>query len=571
MLVNSYNIEFGYELLSAVPYAYGLHLEGNLTGTISGAGSEPLYYFSPNHKINNEPRSWFNIDNARKGGLPYTFIHKYERPKLTFPPYKEVYKNNKYKWKKPTLVIANRYNKEWGVAPINFFDLPTLHWLFTELKKTFEIVYIATDLPKDLQDNEVSLVLRDRLLAKLHGVKVFQDIKRTCWNTSLLQVFANCEHYITMNGGYSILASFFTGTNIAYTRARAGVSSKEYKLKEFDRWYPNHNNQRTIGVYNEKQFKEKVKAIYIEKLPTANIILRTSNRPNAFRRAYNSIICQDYPNINLIVCTDDKASVEYTRGTAARHIDCSDINCESVEIEGNDYGKPFKSNLYINRAQQAVKEGFILILDDDDMFTCSNSVSSIMKHAKKDALVVSKVNINGQIIPNGSFGKEVKLYDITAIGLCYHVSHIDKTDWSEWKRADYRTAKKLSEHLPIIWLDAVLSKTQSKAGMGRRVDIINLNEGWMKTVRILNEAIGEVGKIKRLPKQIAHEQVKKGNAEYLKEQNEPMKEATVGKPIVTENKAINLVKENKDASDKPKGKTTRKPRTSKKAATSRKR
>ena len=64
MIVNSYNQEFGYELLSAIPHAYDLYLKGKLTQTISGKGSEPLYYFSPKHITNKEPRSWFNTDKA---------------------------------------------------------------------------------------------------------------------------------------------------------------------------------------------------------------------------------------------------------------------------------------------------------------------------------------------------------------------------------------------------------------------------------------------------------------------------------------------------------------------------
>ena len=34
----------------------------------------------------------------------------------------------------------------------------------------------------------------------------------------MLKVFANCSHYITMNGGYSILSSLFQGTNIIYSK-----------------------------------------------------------------------------------------------------------------------------------------------------------------------------------------------------------------------------------------------------------------------------------------------------------------------------------------------------------------
>ena len=43
MIVNSENVEFGYEMISVIPYAYYLHTISKLTETISGIGSEPIY------------------------------------------------------------------------------------------------------------------------------------------------------------------------------------------------------------------------------------------------------------------------------------------------------------------------------------------------------------------------------------------------------------------------------------------------------------------------------------------------------------------------------------------------
>ena len=91
--VDSYNIEFGYELLSALPYAYELSLKGELASTRSGIDTECLYYFSPNHIINKDKRSWYNTKTAREQGLPYTTIHKSEQPNKIFPPYKEIKRN----------------------------------------------------------------------------------------------------------------------------------------------------------------------------------------------------------------------------------------------------------------------------------------------------------------------------------------------------------------------------------------------------------------------------------------------------------------------------------------------
>jgi hypothetical protein len=48
-----------------------LHSKGMLEKTISAIDTECLYYFSPNHEINKEPRSWYNTPKAK--GIPNVF------------------------------------------------------------------------------------------------------------------------------------------------------------------------------------------------------------------------------------------------------------------------------------------------------------------------------------------------------------------------------------------------------------------------------------------------------------------------------------------------------------------
>jgi len=234
---------------------------------------------------------------------------------------------------------------------------------------------------------------------------------------------------------------------------------------------------------------------------------------------------------------------------------------------GVNYGDDFPQNEYINIAQKGVN-GYITVLDDDNKFTATNAVSEIMKVAERNALTVWKCKFPNTIHPNGSFEKEIKLYDIDSACFCYHSDHIDATDWSQWKRADFRTAKGLEKKLSkVIWLDAILTELQQNAGNGNRIDISLKKDGWMKTVRILKECAGVVGTIKRIPKPIAEEQIALGNVEYLKDFIEQLNEAKpVGKPVVTENKAINLVKENKDGNTKPSRARSSKPRKSKAAS-----
>ena len=133
MIVDSHNIEFGYELISVLPHAYSLHLQGKLTGTRSGNDTDCLYYFSPKHTINKELRDWHNTP---KVNAPNIDIHKNYLVKedWTPPPLKEKYQNDRFKFDKELVIICNRHNKEWNAEPINIFNEETLAELFDLLK-----------------------------------------------------------------------------------------------------------------------------------------------------------------------------------------------------------------------------------------------------------------------------------------------------------------------------------------------------------------------------------------------------------------------------------------------------
>ncbi len=485
--VNSHNIEFGYELLSAVPYAYELFLKGELSETISGKLSEPLYYFSPKHTINPKPRSWFNTSKARGSGLPYLSIHQPELQPKQFPKYKEQFANDQFKWEKPTLCICNRANIEWEHSIINYFDANILTWLFENLKEKYEIVYFPILIPDSIQDNGTPVkVFNDVALAKKHGVKVFTEIMGDHWNDAILKTFANCEHYITMNGGYSILASYFSGQNIIYSKPGT-PETKEIKMGSFWRWYPNINNVQTLHVPSYEALKRKVKALYIDEQPTAHVILRTSNRPNAFRYAISSILRQSYQNINIVVVCDDQKSIGYTQGYPCRVIEPEKVEIrEKPDGAGKEYSTWFPPNEYIDQAQRKLNPGYVFFLDDDDHFLKDNAIEKAISRANENALLIWQVQFLNMVIPNGSFGKTPTLCDVTGIGLCYHTSQLERSDWTPWKCADYRTAKGWKDD-EIIWINEILTGLQDSPGRGQRIDTRPKRQEVMNTIKSNNK------------------------------------------------------------------------------------
>jgi hypothetical protein len=238
MVVNSYNCEFGYELISVLPYAYFLYSRGQLEKTISGVDSECLYYFSPNHEINHARRSWYYEETTSQQKLindraPNAVIHKPELDLKQFlpPPYKKAYRNDWAVLDKEIVVIYNRYNVEWGLRAINYFSIEFLESLFKKLKD-YSVIYVNVEGHPELYDHATPLPMADMELCKKYNVTTVADIMGKhpglTYNQVQMYYFSNCKKFITMNGGGGILASYFGGENIIYC-----LNSKELKFGDF--------------------------------------------------------------------------------------------------------------------------------------------------------------------------------------------------------------------------------------------------------------------------------------------------------------------------------------------------
>src|ERR1035437_3338427 len=489
-IVNSYNVEFGYELLSAIPYAYYLHTKGELESTMSGKGSEALYYFSPKHVINPNPRRWENMPLAHEAQLPNISIHQtyLDFTRFKTPPYKEEFANDIYKYDKPIVCICNRYNVEWGSRPINYFDLNCLANMFKQLKNDYQIIYFAANLPEQIQDGAHSIDLGDYDFVKNNypEVLIFQDIlkggkEEKDWNTTMLKIFANCDKFITMNGGYSILASMFGGQNIIYSKTGT-PQTKEINVGSFWRWYPEFANAQTNYVGSYDKLFEKVQQLFVRKLPTVNILIRTCKRPNYFKDCIKSIKLQTYPNINVIIGVEegDNSTIDYVYDERVRVVHYKKIK-DKTEPPSNsdDYGKWFPFNHYLDILTQKVGNGWILYQDDDDTFTDPQAIERIVSQIRdENDLIYWRLKFPCDvIIPNDEswskmlYGSEPILFNIGGGGFLFHCSKAKEISWGYWKRGDYRVTKKLHEICTRkIFLNEVLNGVQDISNSGKIQD-----------------------------------------------------------------------------------------------------
>lgn len=101
-----------------------------------------------------------------------------------------------------------------------------------------------------------------------------------------------------------------------------------------------------------------------------NILIRTSNRPTAFRFCIDSVKEQTYKNWKVLVGIDRAEDVGYVQAAGIS---------DYIFVYA-DKNKPFFYNLYINQLKENLSEGFFFCLDDDDKLDSPEALENIAQH-----------------------------------------------------------------------------------------------------------------------------------------------------------------------------------------------
>ena len=319
------NPEFGIELALALPYAYWLHEQGKLEKVITSKGMKPFYYFCDNVE---EKYDFRTIDNAAAGlnSLPNNWIYGDKKnaelykdewehwksfrdvergcgildyTKWKMPDYKNHYKNDKFKFKKPCIVVANRYNWEHGGPPIGHFNIKCLYEIFNYLTESgYIVIYKRPNNTEFVIDqNEMNtLKNKEELTAEVEGVGtmsdfdlveqyddvwLFDDILKEysehTYNELQLNLFANAKGFIGISGGSTLLLSLFQKPTITYLYNSSDLRDKFWKNKDGIKNIKNYYymmNPNTIPFIDKdcqkmknndnKEFLNKIKETFSE-------------------------------------------------------------------------------------------------------------------------------------------------------------------------------------------------------------------------------------------------------------------------------------------------------------------
>ncbi len=227
--------EFGYELICVVPFVHYLAKIKRLEETCGVSNTSPLYFFSPRHTEVTRAREW-KLGPSWNSFPYYGRFHFFQwRP----PDYKSFFKNQELRFPKPLFIVHNKYTTEWGGPPINYLDLPTLREIFRILEPFYQVVYIRPQsnliTAQGLSDDQENLTLSDHEMIRkeFKNVVLFDDLliqnPKKRFNEIQFMLHANCDRFVSVQGGNSAIASYFGGKNCIYFKQGEEMRFDSYR------------------------------------------------------------------------------------------------------------------------------------------------------------------------------------------------------------------------------------------------------------------------------------------------------------------------------------------------------
>ena len=104
--------------------------------------------------------------------------------------------------------------------------------------------------------------LKEKELFSVYGIldgnELYKEVKDkyniSNFNHFQLLLHSNCDHFISVQGGNSVLASYFGGTNIIFAK-----KGKELKYGAYDGHYKKYSNCNILHSNNYQEFIQLIK------------------------------------------------------------------------------------------------------------------------------------------------------------------------------------------------------------------------------------------------------------------------------------------------------------------------
>ena len=204
-----------------------------------------------------------------------------------------------------------------------------------------------------------------------------------------------------------------------------------------------------------------------------NVLTRTSARPHFFNHNHESLKSQTHKDWRHIISYDDDETKKYLD----KYEHSEKFQVYPVKRIPRNSPAHFPYNLYCNELNKKVTEGWIMYLDDDDIFYDNGALERASQFVEdhsgaENSIIIWKVKFPKVIKPSiNKFGKKITRAGFPSQGFMFHSRHIGIADWDDRKGADSRvvhTIYKMLKH--VHWLDDIITQIGYKQGFGGHGD-----------------------------------------------------------------------------------------------------
>ena len=213
----------------------------------------------------------------------------------------------------------------------------------------------------------------------------------------------------------------------------------------------NNNLQKAI---------EKIDNFHDTKDQKLNILIRTSNRAECFKKCIESILNQNYENYQIFICYDKKESLDYL----TKYENYPQISFFYVEEKSKE---KYKFNLYCNQLLGKVNDGYIIFLDDDDILIGNRTFEIINWYLASNKMIIWNFLRPDKLVFPKDLNKELILGEIDTSSICFHHSLKSLSKWGDKQYGDYHFYKHIfNQCKEKIFIDYVLTTTQFNNKIG---------------------------------------------------------------------------------------------------------
>lgn len=205
-----------------------------------------------------------------------------------------------------------------------------------------------------------------------------------------------------------------------------------------------------------EQFNKLVEDEILTQYPFINVLTRTSDRKELFIQTKKSIESQVYNGeIRHIVSCDTDNTYNYLKELKYKEEDI-------VRERKCPQNGPFFYNLYCNDLLDRTRDGWIIFLDDDDLFTSEYCIKRMVFELEninydKDHIIVWRLwRPDRPIYPIDP--NQIRHGEVGSCSFMFHNKHKNNGRFSQSGSGDFEFFRHMSKKLKVIYIDSYLAK-----------------------------------------------------------------------------------------------------------------